>query len=298
MIQINRGACATAYDPFIKRKKGGIGMGDAYAPAQIALRAEAAGVAKARLSLARTGCLGVLAGAFIALGGAFYTLIVSDPTLGFAYTRVLGGLVFSVGLVMVVVGGGELFTGNNLLAIAWADGRISWRQVGRNWLVALAANALGAGAVAVLVSASGYPQLNAGLVGETAVRIAASKTALPFDQAFFAGVLCNLLVCMAVWLALAGRSVVDKVVGVMLPVAAFVAAGFEHSVANMYFIPLGLLLKDSVDALGTSAAETLTWAGYVRSLVPVLLGNVVGGSGLVALFYFFAYRFHTEAPNV
>jgi formate/nitrite transporter len=263
---------------------------DAYSPEQIANRVEESGVAKARLPLLTTAMLGLLAGGFIAIGSLYYTIVASDATLGFAATRVLGGVVFSVGLMLVVVAGGELFTGNNLLAMAWVDGKISTRELFRNWSVALAANAAGAAGVAFLVVYSGYAEMNGGAVGATAVKIAAAKTSLPFWRAFVAGILCNILVCMAVWLSLAGRSVVDKAVAVVLPISAFVAAGFEHSVANMYFIPLGIFLRDAVDATHIAGIESVTWAGYARNLVPVTLGNIVGGSGLVALVYFVIYR--------
>ena len=263
---------------------------DAYAPAEIARRVSEAGVAKARLPLVALAMLGLLAGAFIALGALYYTLVASDATLGFAATRVLGGVVFSLGLVLVVVAGGELFTGNNLLAMAWADGGVSTRELARNWSIAFAANAIGAFGVAALVALSGYPHMNGGAVATAAVKIAVAKTALPFWQAFVAGILCNILVCMAVWLALAGHTVVDKVVAIVLPISAFVAAGFEHSVANMYFIALGILLRDTVDLTGIVGADHLNWVGYVRNLVPVTLGNIVGGSGLVALVYHVIYR--------
>jgi len=263
---------------------------DAYSPAEIARRVGDVGVAKAQLPIMSTAMLGVLAGAFIALGSLYYTLVASDATLGFAATRVLGGLVFSTGLVLVVVAGGELFTGNNLIAMAWADGVVSTGALLRNWAIALAANAVGALAIALLVLATAYPQMNGGAVGVTAVKIAAAKTALPFWEAFFAGVLCNVLVCMAVWLTLAGRSVVDKVIAVVFPISAFVAAGFEHSVANMYFIPLGIFLRDTVDLAGIAGAGSLDWSGYLRNLVPVTLGNIVGGSALVALVYHVIYR--------
>jgi formate transporter len=270
---------------------------DAYSPAEIASRARIVAVAKAELPLATGALLGMMAGAFIAIGSLYYTLVISDPTLGFAATRVLGGVVFSVGLVLVVVAGGELFTGNNLLAMAWAEGAVTARLLMRNWTIALVANAVGAIGIAALVSLTGYPEMNAGNVGVTAVKIAATKASLSLVQAFFAGVLCNLLVCMAIWLTLAGRSVVDKVVAVVFPISAFVAAGFEHSVANMYFIPLGIFLRDSVEASGITGIEQLTWLGYVRNLVPVTLGNIAGGSGMVALVYYIIYCRHPASAE-
>jgi len=192
--------------------------------------------------------------------------------------------------VLVVVAGAELFTGNNLLAMAWADGRLTTGELLGNWALVFAANAVGAAGMAALAVLSGYLDMNGGGVARAAVRIAAAKASLPFATAFFAGILCNVLVCLAVWLAMAGRSVADKIAGIVLPVAAFVGAGFEHSVANMYFLPLGIYLRDRVDTTGIKGIENLDWAACLENLVPVTLGNIVGGSGFVALVYFVIYR--------
>jgi len=251
---------------------------DAYAPREIAARVEAACVAKAGTPLLSLAMLGVLAGAFIGLGSLFAVIVFSDASLGFAAQRLLGGVVFSLGLVLVVVAGAELFTGNNLLAMGWAHGCLSTRDVLRNWVVVCAANFAGAAGLAVLVFLSGHAEMNDGAVGRTYLEIAAAKSALPFWSAFFRGVLCNVLVCMAVWMSLAGRSVVDKVVVVVFPVAAFVAAGFEHSIANMYFFPLAMLLQ-------AAAGEPAPLAWLWTNLVPVIAGNLLGGSVLVALVY-------------
>jgi formate transporter len=263
---------------------------DAYAPDEIARRVEEVGVAKARRPWLANAMLGALGGAFIALGCLWFTLVASDAALSFAATRVLGGFVFSLGLVLVVVAGAELFTGNNLLAMAWADGRITSRELLGNWALVFAANAVGALGMAALAVLSGYVDMNGGAVARAAVRIAAAKASLPFATAFFAGILCNVLVCLAVWLAMAGRSVADKIAGIVLPVAAFVGAGFEHSVANMYFLPLGIYLRDHVDTTGIQGIGNLDWSACVENLVPVTLGNIVGGSGFVALVYFVIYR--------
>ncbi len=263
---------------------------DAYAPDEIARRIEEAGVAKARRPWLANAMLGVLGGSFIGLGCLWYTLVASDASLGFAATRVLGGFVFALGLILIVVAGAELFTGNNLLAMAWADRRITTAELLRNWAIVFVTNAIGATAMAALAVLSGYVDMNRGAVALAAVRIAAAKASLPFATAFFAGVLCNVLVCLAVWLAMGGRSVVDKVVGIMLPVAAFVGAGFEHSVANLYFLPLGIFLRTRIDASSIPGVENLGWSAYLDNLVPVTLGNIVGGSGLVALVYFVIYR--------
>jgi formate/nitrite transporter len=257
---------------------------DAYSPQQIADKLEASGVRKARLPLRGLFMLGIIAGAHIGLGALFFVLVMSDASLSFAVSRLLGGVVFSLGLVLVVVAGSELFTGNNLLVMAWADGKIGTFELLRNWVVVYVANAIGAVGLAVLVYWSDHAAMNAGNVGAAYIRIAEAKAALPFGEAFFKGVLCNLLVCLAVWLTLAGRSVTDKVIAIVPPISLFVAAGFEHSVANMYFLPLGMLLQWS------NGAEMLALSGVLNNLVAVTLGNVVGGSLLVAAVYFIIYR--------
>jgi formate/nitrite transporter len=252
---------------------------DAFAPAEIAERVEKVGVAKARLPLHALVMLGMLAGAFIGLGALYYAIVVSDPALPHAVQRVLGGAVFSLGLLLVVVAGAELFTGNNLIALAWADGKVSTGELAFNWVVVCCANFAGAVGLAAIVFLSGHAEA----YGATYLKIAAVKTSLPLTQAFFSGVMCNVLVCMAIWMTLAGRSVVDKAVAIALPISAFVAAGFEHSVANMYFIPLGIMLQ-------AAAGQPVELFGLVRNLVPVIAGNILGGSGLVALVYYVIYR--------
>lgn len=260
---------------------------DAYSPREVARRVETVGVAKARLALLPLTMLGLLAGAFIGLGAMFFTLVRSDPSLGFALGSVLGGLVFSMGLLLVVVAGAELFTGNNLLAMAWADGKISSADVLRNWVLVCLANLIGAAGLAALVFASGHTELNGGAIGQQVVKIALAKQNLPWEQAFFRGVLCNVLVCMAVWMAMAGRSVTDKAVAIVMPITAFVAAGFEHSIANMYFMPLAMLIQHFGPAV--PGATAVTWLGMAHNLLPVIAGNLVGGSVLVGLTYHVIY---------
>ena len=260
---------------------------DAYSPREIAQRIEEVGVAKARLPLVPLVLLGMLAGAFIGLGSLFSVIVVSDQELAWAVRRVLGGAVFSLGLLLVVVAGAELFTGNNLLAMAWAARRISTRDLLVNWIVVGAANFAGAVLLAVMVFLSGHLDMNQGAIADAYVAIATAKTTLPATKAFFSGVLCNVLVCAAVWMTLAGRSVVDKAVAVLFPVSAFVAAGFEHSVANMYLIPLGMMVQ-------AGAGHPVEVAGLFRNLVPVVAGNLVGGSVLVALVYYVIYRRPSE----
>jgi len=264
---------------------------DSFSPREIAERVSEVGVAKARLPLVQLAMLGMLAGAFIALGSLFFVVVASDASLGFAATRVLGGAVFSLGLFLVVVAGAELFTGNNLIAMAWADRKVTTGEVLRNWAIVGVTNFVGALGVAVLVFLSGHTQMNGGEVGETYLEILKLKTGLPIGRAFFSGVLCNVLVCMAVWMTLAGRSVTDKFFAVLLPISAFVAAGFEHSVANMYFLPLGMMLQ-------AAAGQPVELGGLARNLVPVIAGNLVGGSVLVALVYHVIYGRRAEPDGL
>ncbi len=261
---------------------------DVYSPKEIATRVESVGVAKTRLPLLPMLMLSILAGGFIGMGALYYALISADKSLGFAARQVGGGIAFSLGLILVVVAGAELFTGNNLQAMAWADRKISTGDLLRNWLIVLVGNMIGAMGLAGLVVLSRHSEMNNGAIAARYMEIAAAKVALPFGTAFFRGVLCNALVCMAVWMAFAGRSVVDKAVAIVFPISAFVAAGFEHSIANMYLIPVALLLQDLGDAPG--AAPTITWLGFAGNLVPVILGNIVGGSVLVGLVYHVIYR--------
>lgn len=259
---------------------------DAFSPKEIAARVESVGMAKARLPLVPMLMLSVLAGAFIGLGALYFVIVRSDPTLGFATKQVLGGATFSLGLILVIVAGAELFTGNNLLAMAWAEGKISTGELLRNWVIVCIGNFIGAAGLAVLVFLSRHPEMNGGAIAQEYLRIAAVKVALPFWTAFFKGILCNVLVCMAVWMAFAGRSVVDKAVAIIFPISAFVAAGFEHSIANMYLISLAMLLQ----AAGETGAANITWGGFFANLIPVILGNILGGSVLVGLVYHLIYR--------
>lgn len=261
---------------------------DAFSPKQIAEKVDSIGVVKARLPLLSMIMLGILAGAFIGLGALYFVLVKSDASFSFATGQVLGGLSFSLGLLLVVVAGAELFTGNNLLAMAWADKKITTSELLNNWLVVCGANFIGAIGLAVLVFFSGHTELNQGAIAEQYLKIAEAKCSLPFWTAFFRGVLCNVLVCMAVWMALAGRSVIDKTVAIIFPISAFVAAGFEHSIANMYFIPLAMLIK-TFGETGT-VAESVTLLGFIGNLIPVILGNLVGGSVLVGFVYHVIYQ--------
>jgi formate/nitrite transporter len=272
---------------------------NAYSPAEIAEKVEQAGVAKANLPLLPMFMLGVVAGGSIGLGALFYTIVASDTTLSFGVSHVVGGLVFCLGLTLVIVAGAELFTGNNLIVMAWADGRITLTALLRNWGVVYLGNAVGGIGIALLVYLSHHLDLNDGKIGLTALSIAKTKVELPFFIAFFRGILCNVLVCLAVWLAMGGRSVADKILALLFPISAFVAAGFEHSIANMYFIPLGMMVADFGHVPAGFDASSLTLGGFIHNLIPVTLGNIVGGSVLVGLVYYTIYhKAHGATPSI
>lgn len=292
---------------------------DALLPPEMAQRAEYLGVRKSQMAFLPTFILSVLAGAFIALGAIFATTVSAgssltikaiDPaatfiplttTIPYGIIRLLTGLVFCLGLVLVVVAGAELFTGNNLIVIAWASSKVTTRSLLRNWAIVYCGNFLGSIITAAMMFLTKQYTFGGGVVGTTALSIATSKVNLSFLQAILLGVFCNALVCLAVWLTYSARSEVDKIVGIIFPITAFVAAGFEHSIANMYFISIGLFIKmfDPEFAANASAAvqasakyglDTLTWkAFFLNNLLPVTIGNIIGGAVLVAIVYWFIY---------
>ncbi|MGQ7793352.1 formate/nitrite transporter family protein [Faunimonas sp. B44] len=273
---------------------------DALLPAEIARKAEAVGAQKARLDPVRLFVLAVLAGAFIALGAMFATTVMAGAEgMPFGISRLLGGLVFALGLILVVLGGAELFTGNTLMVMALAARRITLAEMLRAWGIVLAGNFVGAIGTALLVFLSGQYLAGGGAVAESALGLAVAKVGLPFGRALFLGILCNVLVCLAVWMSLGARSAADKVLAILFPVSAFVAAGFEHSVANMYIIPLGMMIagfgpEGVLADAGFLPADLapLTWAAFLWSLVPVTIGNVIGGGVLVGAVYWFVYLRH------
>ena len=267
---------------------------DALLPPEMAQRAEEIGAAKVTMDRGRLLALAVLAGAFIAFGGIFSTVALAGASgAPWGATRVLAGVVFSVGLILVIVGGAELFTGNNLIVMAWAGGRVSTWALLRNWTLVYVGNFAGAVGIALLACGGRLHEAGGGAVGATALGIAAAKLQLGFVQAVLLGILCNVLVCLAVWLAYSARSTTDRVLAIVPPIAAFVAAGFEHSVANMYFVPFALLvtfLDPGFTAARVIDIHTLTWGDFiVRNLLPVTLGNVIGGALLVGGVYWFVY---------
>ena len=272
---------------------------DALLPPEMASKAENAGVAKANLGTFRMFALSVLAGAFIAMGAIFATTVTTGGSgvLPFGVAKLLGGLVFCLGLILVVVAGAELFTGNNLIVMAWASRKVSTAKLLRNWVIVYVGNFAGSILTALMMFLSGQYAFGGGALGANALNIANVKVNLGFTQAIVLGVFCNALVCLAVWLCMSARSTTDKILAIIFPITAFVAAGFEHSIANMYFIPIGLFIKGGAGAdfwttAGVTAGDyaNLTWGNFlVANLLPVTIGNIIGGAVMVGLVYWFIY---------
>jgi formate transporter len=270
---------------------------DALLPPAMATKAERVGVTKSQLAVMPTFVLAVLAGAFISLGALFATVATAGTGLDFGVSRVLGGVAFSLGLILVIAAGAELFTGNALIVMAWAGRKVSAAALLRNWGIVYVGNIVGAVATALIVVWSGHLELGGGAVGDNAMAIADAKVDLAWGEALLRGVLANALVCLAVWLSFAARSLTDRVFAIVFPVTAFVAAGFEHSIANLYFVPAAILARQAeglgywdVAATAPDDHADLTWSQFLTAnLVPVTIGNILGGAGLVALVYWFVY---------
>ncbi len=291
---------------------------DALLPAEMAIRAEYVGVRKSEMPALTMFSLALLAGAFISLGAVFATTVsvggvsINSPdgavafstSLPYGVTRLLSGLVFCLGLILVVVGGAELFTGNNLIVMAWASGKVTTGALLRNWVIVYIGNFVGAIGTAILVFFSGQYTFGKDAVGIAALNTAVAKSSLGFGQALALGILCNALVCLAVWMTFSARSTMDKIAAIIFPITAFVAAGFEHSVANMYFVPYGLLIKmfapDYMARVSEKVAnlQNLTWSNFLlNNLIPVTLGNIIGGAVLVAAIYWSIFLRNKESVN-
>jgi formate transporter FocA len=271
---------------------------DAILPPGMAAKAEDLGVKKANLPWLNMFILAVLAGAFIGIGAIFATTVAAGGSaLPYGVSRLLTGLVFTVGLILVVVGGAELFTGNTLITMAFASKRVTIAQLLRNWTIVYIGNFVGSVLTAYIVFLGKQYSFGGGAIGLTALNIGEGKTSLEFVQAVALGIMCNALVCMAVWMCYSARTTTDKILAIIPPIATFVAAGFEHSIANMYFIPLALFVKGSgntafFQAIGKTAADFphLTWGNFfVANLLPVTIGNIIGGALMVGMIYWFVY---------
>ncbi len=274
---------------------------DMYTPKEMAEKAVSVGVVKSKQGLVPTFLLGILAGAFIALGACLFITTITGSSFGFGVTRLIGGLAFSLGLILVILAGAELFTGNNLMVIAALSGKVTGMQLIRNWIVVYIGNLLGSALIAFLVFyanqwKTGDPA-GSMQVGLTAYKIAGAKLSLSFFNAFVAGILCNALVCLAVWLCYGARSAADKILAIVFPITAFVAIGFEHSVANMFFIPYGIILSRTGEFVTSAAAQSVAYKPelytvnnfFVTNLLPVTLGNIVGGAIMVGAMYWRIY---------
>jgi len=290
---------------------------DALLPQEMATRAEYLGVRKAEMPFLKMFMLAVLAGAFISLGAVFATTVSAggmtltsldgrvafNTGLPYGVTRLLTGFAFSLGLILVVVGGAELFTGNNLIVMAWANGKVTGRALLRNWVIVYLGNFVGSLGTVVLMFLTQQYTFGANSVGIAALQIGVAKVNLTFIQAVALGILANGLVCLAVWLTYSARSTLDKILAIIFPITAFVAAGFEHSIANMYFIPYALFIKDFdpifVTTLGDKVTnlDLLTWQAFlVNNLIPVTIGNIIGGAVLVAAVYWAIFLRSDHSP--
>lgn len=271
---------------------------DALLPQDMALKAEEIGIRKVNLDFISMSALGILAGAFIALGAIFAIVALTGTSaVPWGWQRVVAGLVFSLGLILVVVGGAELFTGNNLVVMAWLDRRFSTMKLLRSWLIVYIGNFIGSIGTAFIVFVSKQYTFNNGGIGTTTLNIALGKVNLDFWQAVALGIMCNALVCLAVWLCYSTRSTIDKIGAIILPIAAFVACGFEHCVANMYIIPSGIFIKSwapdsfwKTANLNPANYAHLTWSSFfLHNLIPVTIGNIIGGVVLVGAVYWVIY---------
>lgn len=268
---------------------------DVLLPPEMAEKAAQAGIRKVQIDTFSMLLMSIMAGIYIAMASNFYTAVMTgSAALPFGVARLLGGLVFSMGLILTVVAGAELFTGNNLIVMAVLSRKVGQRWLYRNWAIVFVGNLIGSLLYAAMVWASGQHKFAGGELGTLAMNIAAAKCQIPFGEAFFRGVLCNALVCLAIWMCFSSQSTTDRVMAIVFPITAFVACGLEHCVANMYFIGVGLFLK----AGGLPAAADLTWLNFFwKNLLPVTLGNIVGGAGLIGVVFWVIYKRRGREPR-
>ncbi len=257
---------------------------DALSPAETEAKTEGIGVTKASMAAGKCFVSSMLAGAFIAFGGMYFCVFLGDPNIPFAVQRMVGGICFCLGLVLVLCCGAELFTGNSLMCCAKASGKINWSSLVKDWALVWVGNFVGALVAVALIYLAKVYAMNGGAVGEAMVSVAVSKVTPDWGTLFFKGIMCNIFVCLAVWIGFASRTVTDKVIGIILPISAFVACGFEHCVANMFFLPTGLLLN----SMGIGAEGAITIGGILFNLSAATLGNIVGGV-LVGMAYWYIY---------
>ncbi|OUR70806.1 formate transporter FocA [Methylophaga sp. 41_12_T18] len=272
---------------------------DAFTPAQVAQKVKTLGVSKAETPFLPLIVLSLMAGAFISFGAMYYTVVMTNPSEAYGAAKMLGGFAFSLGFILVVIAGAELFTGNNLIVMAWARKRVTTLQIARNWILVYLANGIGALITVYLVFASGFLDNGHHEVGVTALKIGLAKASLAPTEAFVRGIFCNALVCLASWMVYASRSVTDKVLAVIFPISAFVAMGFEHCIANMFMIPLAMVASldpeiVALSGLSAEALEPLSMSGLLHNIIPVTVGNILGGTVMVGMAYYMVYLYDRD----
>lgn len=270
---------------------------DCRSAAALFAQAQNVAIGKTKLAALPAFALSVMAGMLIATGATFMLLVKGDSTLSFAVSQVLGGLAFSLGLLCVIVAGAELFTGNCLMVCAAADRKISWGAVLKNWALVYVGNLVGSLVIVGILLGANFAGMNNGAVGNAMINVAYSKISLAPEAIFFRGIMCNWLVCLAVWMGFAGRTVIDKVFTTIFPVMAFVACGFEHCVANMFFLPMGIAAFNTCGYAGDidpakldAMAQALNAGGACYNIGLATLGNIVGGAIMVGMMYWIAYH--------
>jgi formate/nitrite transporter len=273
---------------------------DAFTPAEVAVKVKTVGVDKANMPLVSLVILSMMAGAFIAFGAMYYTVTITDSSMAYGMTKLVGGLAFSLGFILVVIAGAELFTGNTLVLMAWAKGKVSLGALLKNWGIVYIGNTIGALVMVCLVYLSGYLDAHHHQVGVTAMNAGLAKVDNTLIESFVLGLFCNVLVCLASWMVYASRTVSDKVLAILFPISAFVAMGFEHCIANMYMIPVAILASMDpavVAASGVEAAQldALSLSGFLANVIPVTIGNIIGGGVFVAMTYYLVFVYSTAA---
>lgn len=275
---------------------------DAFTPAEVAVKVKTVGVDKANMPLVSLVILSMMAGAFIAFGAMYYTVTITDSSMAYGMTKLVGGLAFSLGFILVVIAGAELFTGNTLVLMAWAKGKVSLGALLKNWGIVYIGNTIGALVMVCLVYLSGYLDAHHHQVGVTAMNAGLAKVDNTLIESFVLGLFCNVLVCLASWMVYASRTVSDKVLAILFPISAFVAMGFEHCIANMYMIPVAILASmdpSVVAASGVEAAQldALSLSGFLSNVIPVTIGNIIGGGVFVAMTYYLVFVYSTAAKK-
>jgi formate transporter len=285
----------------IRDKLGTLDSAD-YPPPEMAKRAVTVGCNKSGLNTLSTILLGMMAGIFIGLGAMLCTFVTTNTGLGFGVTKLLGGIVFCLGLILVVVAGAELFTGNTLIVMSCISRRSTWIRLARNWFLVYFANLAGSLLLVLIMYYTQQWTLSSNGVGATALTIANSKMDLSWIAELTRGIMCNMLVCLAIWLCFSAKTVPGKILAILFPITAFVTAGFEHSIANMYFLPMGVMMSHQsavVQASSLSAAtlSNVNVMGVVGNLIPVTIGNIIGGSIMVGVVYWYSYLRQEAKPK-